>query len=146
MSTPYSNQSFILRSADRTSGSVDSFSLTNNFYDILSAGRYTLQLVESSFFHDVASGSIQVEIEVNFMGASLSMSSSNSRSSYIHNFVITSQSSHCTTLPGPMIELLTNTSPPQISVNVYRYNSNVKTPFTGISEFSLTFQLKRLNE
>ena len=75
MSTPYSNQSFILRSADRTSGSVDSFSLTNNFYDILSAGRYTLQLVESSFFHDVASGSIQVEIEVNFMGASLSMSS-----------------------------------------------------------------------
>lgn len=146
MSAPYTNQAFILRSADRTSGSADSFSLTNNFYDILSPGRYSLQLVENSFFHDVASGSIQVEIEINFMGASLSMSSSNSRSSYIHNFVITSQSSYCTTLPGSIVELSTNTSPPQISVNVYRYNSNVKTAFTGLSEFALTFQLKRMDD
>ena len=62
MSAPYTNQAFILRSSDRTSGSANSFSLTNNFYDILSQGRYTLQLVENSFFQDVASGSIQEAI------------------------------------------------------------------------------------
>lgn len=143
--TPFQNQALIIRSGDRVSGTSNAFYLANNFYDLLSERKYTLPLVNCSFYNDVATSSVPVEIEINFMGADISMCSSSNRSTYIYTFVINTQCSY-STVQGPLAEIKINQSPPQIKVDVYKYVNNIKTTFTGISDFILVFQLKRIDE